>query len=306
MIYLITPCYNATATLGRTLESIAGQQGVALRYHVQDGASSDGSQDLLAAFAERLAADPVRYGHIVFTWASEEDRGMYDAIERAFSRLDIPPGALMGWLNADDTLTAGALALVNEAAQSLPQCDWFGGVPQVVDEQSGVVARGRTDFIYPQQLIAAGACDGLHWRNLQQEGSFWRKRLWDAAGGIDSSFRLAGDWDLWRRMALHSAYVQLPYVLACFYKRKGQLSEGESYETELNAALGRTVRRRSLRDFLLKNRNSTFGQLVHTPNRGWEYRTCPLTFTWRDVVGLLLVSSGFYSMFRLCQRMALG
>ena len=33
------------------------QQGVVLRYHVQDAASTDGSQDVLASFAARIAAD---------------------------------------------------------------------------------------------------------------------------------------------------------------------------------------------------------------------------------------------------------
>ena len=46
-IYIVTPCYNAAATLGRTLESIIAQQGIVLRYHVQDAASTDGSQDVL-------------------------------------------------------------------------------------------------------------------------------------------------------------------------------------------------------------------------------------------------------------------
>ena len=249
-IYLATPCYNAAATLGRTLESIAAQQGIVLRYHVQDAASTDGSQDVLASFAARIAADPVRYGHIEFTWASEQDSGLYDGISRAFGCMDIPADALMGWLNADDTLCDGALALVGAAAADLPQCDWFGGVPRVIGEAGEVLAQGRADFVYPQQLIAAGACDGLHWRNLQQEGTFWRKRLWDKAGGIDAHFRLAGDWDLWRRMAQHSAYLQLPCTLAAFHKRDGQLSAGNAYLDELNSALSRSARRKALLRFI--------------------------------------------------------
>ena len=59
-IYIVTPCYNAAATLGRTLESIIAQQGIVLRYHVQDAASTDGSQDILASFATRIADDPGR------------------------------------------------------------------------------------------------------------------------------------------------------------------------------------------------------------------------------------------------------
>ena len=301
-IYLATPCYNAAATLGRTLESIIAQQGVFLRYHVQDAASTDGSQDVLASFAARIADDPVRYGHIEFTWSSERDSGLYDGISRAFGCMDIPADALMGWLNADDTLCDGALALVGAAAADLPQCDWFGGVPRVIGEAGELLAQGRADFVYPQPLIAAGACDGLHWRNLQQEGTFWRKRLWDKAGGIDARFRLAGDWDLWRRMAQHSAYLQLPCTLAAFHKRDGQLSAGNAYLDELDSVLPRSSRRNALLRFLVSVKKAK----VNVPQQmggHWSLSLSAISLGWRDWLGLVLASAGLYALFRLCCKL---
>ena len=301
-IYLVTPCYNAAATLGRTLESIMAQQGVVLRYHVQDAASTDGSQDVLASFAARIAADPVRYGHIEFTWSSERDAGLYDGISRAFGCLNIPPDALMGWLNADDTLCDGALALVGAAAADLPQCDWFGGVPRVIGEAGEVLAQGRADFVYPQQLIAAGACDGLHWRNLQQEGTFWRKRLWDKAGGIDTNFRLAGDWDLWRRMAQHSAYLQLPCTLAAFHKREGQLSAGNAYLDELNSFLCRSARRKALLRLLGVLKETRVSTMQQVSGR-WSVSSSVISLGWKDWLAMLLAGAGCYKLFQLCCRL---
>ena len=298
-IYIVTPCYNAAATLGRTLESIIAQQGIVLRYHVQDAVSTDGSQDILAPFAARIADDPGRYSHIEFSWSSEPDAGLYDGISRAFSALSIPQDALMGWLNADDTLCDGALALVCAAAADLPQCDWFGGVPRVIGEAGEVLAQGRIDFAYPQQLIAAGACDGLHWRNLQQEGTFWRKRLWDKAGGIDARFRLAGDWDLWRRMAQHSAYLQLPCTLAAFHKREGQLSEGNAYLDELDSVLPRTNRRKALLRFLATLKETR----VNVPQQmggHWGLSLSSVSLGWKDHLAMLLASVGCYGLFQLC------
>ena len=301
-LYIVTPCYNAAATLGRTLESIIAQQGIALHYHVQDAVSTDGSQDVLVSFAARIAADPVRYGHIEFSWSSEPDAGLYDGISRAFNALNIPPDALMGWLNADDTLCDGALALVCAAAAALPQCDWFGGVPRVIGEAGELLAQGRIDFAYPQQLIAAGACDGLHWRNLQQEGTFWRKRLWDKAGGIDARFRLAGDWDLWRRMAQHSAYLQLPCTLAAFHKREGQLSEGNAYLDELDSVLPRSSRRKALLRFLASVKKAQ----VNVPQQmggHWSLSLSAISLGWKDWLGLVLASAGLYGLFRLCCKL---
>ena len=301
-IYLATPCYNAAATLGRTLESIAAQQGITLRYHVQDAASTDGSQGILASFAARIAADPVRYGHIEFTWSSERDSGLYDGISRAFGCMDIPADALMGWLNADDTLCNGALALVGAAAADLPQSDWFGGVPRVIGEAGEVLAQGRADFVYPQPLIAAGACDGLHWRNLQQEGTFWRKRLWDKAGGIDARFRLAGDWDLWRRMAQHSAYLQLPCTLAAFHKRDGQLSAGNAYLDELNSALSRSARRKALLRFIAVLKKTRVNTMQRVDGH-WCLSSSAIPLGWKDWLAVLLAGAGCYKLFQLCCRL---
>lgn len=298
-IYLVTPCYNAAATLGRTLESIIGQQKIVLRYHVQDAASTDGSQDVLASFAARIAADPARYGHIEFTWSSERDAGLYDGISRAFGCMDIPSDALMGWLNADDTLCDGALAQVGAAATDLPQCDWFCGVPRVIGETGELLAQGRADYVYPQQLIAAGTCDGLHWRNLQQEGSFWRKRLWDKAGGIDTRFHLAGDWDLWRRMAQHSACLQLPCTLAAFHKRDGQLSAGNAYLDELDSFMPRSVRRKALLRFLAVLKKVPVNT-VQQVNGHWIVSPTVISLGWKDWLGMLLTGAGCYKLFQLC------
>lgn len=299
-VYIVTPCYNAAATLSQTLESIVAQRGVTLRYHVQDGGSTDGSQDILAAFSSRLASEPENYGHVTFTWGSEKDTGMYDAIARAFSKLDIPDKNLMGWVNADDMLVDGALSLLCDVATALPQYNWFGGVPKVVDTQGNVLATGRTNYFYPQRFLAAGICDGLHWRTLQQEGIFWRKCLWDAAGGIDTRFHLAGDWDLWRRMAQHGMYLQLPQTLAIFRKRAGQLSEGDAYEREVSASIPRTVRRSSLRQLI----PDLWNKQVYDPvQRDGSWAVVPQkgALSWKDWLAILPVAMGAYRSFRfLC------
>ena len=43
-------------------------------------------------------------------------------------------------------------------------------------------------------------------------------------GGVDASFKLAGDWDLWRRFAQHEELIHIDRQLGAFYFRKGQKS----------------------------------------------------------------------------------
>lgn len=231
-IYIVTPCFNAAKTLENTIKSIISQAGdFIIHYHIQDGKSTDNTSDILYYYSQLI--NNKKYEHIYFTFTSEKDNGMYDAINKGFNSLSIPQNALMGWLNADDTLCPGVLAKLCSAAKAFPHFHWFGGIPLIIEE-NGVTCLGRQDYSYPQELLATGACDGLHWRTIQQEGTFWKKWLWDTAGGLDSSFRLAGDWDLWRRMAKYEPYIQFTFPMAAFHRRTGQLSSNiAQYHAEI-------------------------------------------------------------------------
>jgi hypothetical protein len=96
---------------------------------------------------------------------------------------------------------------------------------------------------FPRQAIAAGIVDGRFVTSrIEQEATFWRPRLWQEAGGVDPNFRLAGDFDLWRRFARHTDLVVVDRILGCFRKRAGQLSEDmDRHRAEIDASLYLTV-----------------------------------------------------------------
>ena len=62
-IGIVTPNYNGGHFLAATIDSILTQDYPSLRYHVQDGGSTDGSCDVLRSYGARL------------TWRSERDSG---------------------------------------------------------------------------------------------------------------------------------------------------------------------------------------------------------------------------------------
>ena len=237
-ISVITPCFNAASTIAQTIESVIGQVvSMPVRYHVQDGLSTDGTQDVLTRYQKRIAENPDRYGHISFSWRSEPDANMYDAIAKGVALLDIPSDAFMGWINADDILLPGALETVAHVAGAFPNVRWIGGTWTKIDIHGAVLSQFQNQF-YPQEFLRAGICDGMHWPVIQQEGTFWRKSLWDEAGGIDTSFRLAGDWDLWRRMAVHAPYTHITQAMGAIRSHPGQLSATPgAYMKEIDAAL---------------------------------------------------------------------
>lgn len=174
-ISLVTPSFNQSKYLERTIRSVLDQNYSNLEYRVQDGGSKDGTVDVLESWQEGLSG-----------WRSESDRGQSDALNRAFSKTR---GEIMAWLNADDLLLPGALACVADYFARYPEVDVVYGNRLLIDEDDREIGC----WILPRHD------DGvLSWVDfVPQETLFWRRRVWERAGArVDESFRFAMDWDL--------------------------------------------------------------------------------------------------------------
>jgi glycosyltransferase involved in cell wall biosynthesis len=235
---IVTPVFNGARFLDETILSVVSQAGpFRLSYHLQDGGSHDGTLEKLAAWKQRLAGGfPVLCEGIDFSYASGPDAGLYDAIRRGFAACG--GSDAMTWLNADDRLEPGALHTVAHILERFPDIDWLGGRSTIADE-TGIIVISWPIMPFPRKAIAAGIFDGRFAPIfIQQEGLFWRSRLWEAAGGLKGEFRLAGDFDLWRRFAARTDLVIADTILGCWRRREGQLSANrEDYYAEIDRSL---------------------------------------------------------------------
>jgi glycosyltransferase involved in cell wall biosynthesis len=236
---IVTPVLNGRKFLDQTILSVLGQAGrFSIRYHIQDGGSKDGTLDLLAAWKERFVRGfPVSCEGIEFSFASVPDRGVYDAVNRGFAACG--DSDAMAWINADDRFEPGAFALVEEIFKSYADINWLTGRTTLIDED-GTILFLSPIVPFPRKAIEAGIFDGRFAGPyfIQQEGTFWRSTLWKKAGGLNPNFRLAGDFDLWRRFAKQSELVVADTILGCFRFRAGQLSANmASYQAEIDASL---------------------------------------------------------------------
>jgi hypothetical protein len=94
----------------------------------------------------------------------------------------------------------------------------------VVNEESQEVARW---FLPPHDADVLRLNDFV-----PQETLFWRRRIWDRAGGLDPSFNFAIDWDLLLRcQAAGAKIVRLPYFLACFRVHAAQKTTAFMHST---------------------------------------------------------------------------
>jgi glycosyltransferase involved in cell wall biosynthesis len=235
---IVTPVLNGEKFLDQTILSVVSQAGpFTIRYHIQDGGSKDATLKLLAAWKARLARDfPVFCEGIEFSFASEPDRGLYDAVNRGFAACG--DSDAMAWINADDRFEPGAFATVEEIFRDFPDIEWVTGRPTTIAE-SGTMLDISPIIPFPRQAIAAGIFDGRFARPfIEQEATFWRPRLWQKTGGVDPNFRLAGDFDLWRRFARQTDLVIVAAILGCFRVRAGQLTTDMAhYHAEIDASL---------------------------------------------------------------------
>ena len=241
---IVIPTFQADGWLDETLNSIFSQAGRhAIRLHLQDGGSTDATLQIAERWQALTAgvASPFA-GRVEMTIDSERDNGLYDAVQRGFETLDPEPGEIMTWLNADDLLAPGALQSVASCLQELPQVSLCGGRVSMIDAD-GRVVRVNAPVALSQKLLAAGCYDGRKMPFVMQEGTFWRQELWARVGGLDPSFRLAGDWDLWRRMAAQAEFVTLDVLTAFHRRRPGQLSGNlDAYYAEVDRRLTGAVR----------------------------------------------------------------
>lgn len=238
-VYIVTPCKNAAETIEDTIQSVINQEGdFFINYHVQDSKSTDNTILILEKYYTLLKNN----NKIKFTYSSEKDSGMYDGINKAFFKFcDIDQESFMGWINADDILLPNTCTILCSLMHHYPDITWCGGMIAIRENNHTKI---YPPIGYQRKIISAGLCDGKFFYFIQQEGTFWKKKLWDKVGGLDASFRLAGDWDLWRRMAAYSSYIQIDTPMGIFTKRAGQLSENlDSYYREINNHCSKKVRR---------------------------------------------------------------
>ena len=75
MVSIIIATFNASATLARCLNSIVNQNTRNWELIVIDGASTDGTVDLIESFSNSIAY-----------WQSQSDSGIYDAWNRGLDK----------------------------------------------------------------------------------------------------------------------------------------------------------------------------------------------------------------------------
>jgi glycosyltransferase involved in cell wall biosynthesis len=179
LVSIVTPSFNQARYLEETIRSVLAQGYPGLEYIVIDGASSDGSVDVIRMYTNKLA-----------WWVSEKDNGQAEAINKGMSRAN---GEILAWLNSDDYYLPGAISAAVKAFEENPDVVLVYGNLLAVDENGETLNVLRYTQLDLEDLIC--------FRIIGQPAVFFRRDALDRAGLLDPAYHFLLDHHLWLRIA---------------------------------------------------------------------------------------------------------
>jgi glycosyltransferase involved in cell wall biosynthesis len=218
LVSIITPSYNSREFIQQTIESVLAQTYPHIEYIIMDGASQDGTLDILRAYEGRL--------HYV----SQKDGGQADAINQGWRR---SRGEILAWLCADDLYHPDTVERAVAALQAHPEVAWIYGREQRLDRQGQPYP-----FRHWFHEWDYGAL--LHYGNfISQPTVFLRRGVWESAGELRVDLFYTMDYEYWLRIGqAHPAhFVNEQLALVHHYPETKSASGGLKRLAEIQAVL---------------------------------------------------------------------
>jgi glycosyltransferase involved in cell wall biosynthesis len=206
VITVVTPSFNAAATIAETLRSVREQDYPDIEHVVVDGGSTDGTVAILEE------AQGVRY-------VSEPDRGLSHAMNKGVA---MARGAVVGWLNADDVYLPGALRAVGAAFVARPEAEWATGRCLIIDGAGREIRRGAT--AYKNLLLRRYSRSLYLTQNFISAPATFARREAYLRHPFREDYAMSMDYDVFLQLAQAGDPIVLDRDLACFRMMDGTLS----------------------------------------------------------------------------------
>jgi len=202
-VSIVTTTYNSAATLRDTLESVKAQDYSNIEHILVDGRSSDTTVDIIAS-----------YPHVA-QYVSEEDQGLYDAINKG---IRMSTGDIVGILNSDDFFPdSTVISSIVKAFEENKVDAVYGDIAFVKPEDLKKIVRYYSSKKFHPKKFARGY--------MPAHPSFYAKRsCFEKLGYYQLDYKIAADFELLMRFFMdpniRTHYIQKVIV----YMRTGGVS----------------------------------------------------------------------------------
>ena len=221
-ITYVTITYNAASVLQRTLDSVLQQDYPDIVHLIIDGASTDGTLEMVNDYINRSnAADN---GHRIQV-TSEPDRGIYDAMNKGLRSLD---GDYVCFLNAGDFLPApDTVSKIVSAGVRSQESGVGSQLPAVLYGDTDIVD-GEGRFLHPRRLAPP---EHLTWKSFRHgmlvcHQAFYARTDFAIATPYDQQYRYSADVDWCIRVMKAAARENVPllnlHMVVVNYTEEGQ------------------------------------------------------------------------------------
>lgn len=190
-VSIITSCYNREATVCGAIESVLAQDYPDIEYIVVDGASRDGSMEVVRKYQDKIA-------RVI----SEPDHGMYEAINKG---IRMATGDVIGLVHSDDFLYDEHV--ISDVVKEFERtgADFVYGDGIFVDaEDTKRVVRNWKGGCYSRWKVKCG------WLPLHPT-CYIRRDVMLREGLYNESYKIAADTDLLVRY-LYKADLKVSYL----------------------------------------------------------------------------------------------
>jgi glycosyltransferase involved in cell wall biosynthesis len=217
LVTIVSPSYNQARFLEATLRSVLEQDYPSIEYLVVDGASTDGSVEIIRRYANRLT-----------WWISEKDSGQPEAINKGLLRAR---GEFVGWLNSDDIYLPGAVSAAVKVFQSHPEAGLVYGDALAIDTDGKPFNLMRARQYTLAELMAFNI--------ICQPAAFMRRSVLEEVGYLNPAYHLLMDNLLWMCMAQKAPIVYAPqtWAAARYHDQAKNRTRGAAYGREARALI---------------------------------------------------------------------
>lgn len=190
-ISIITVVYNGESTIADCIRSVLGQDFCNREYIIIDGASKDGTMQVVSGFSDQIQV--VR---------SEPDDGIYDAMNKGIA---LATGDVIGILNADDVYAGpGVLSRVAEELGRTDALSCYGDL---------VYADALTGRKITRQWVSGPYKNGAFlWGWMPPHPTLFLKReVYERYGNFRLDMGSAADYEFMLRI-LHKYKISTAYI----------------------------------------------------------------------------------------------